>query len=259
MKLPFDNSLRGSMSFRQLEEEVKRRRQSSGWSDDDNYQNRNSSNKGNSRYYKTDSSSSVNNGGYSKYSPATQNNSANHWFQTISKPLGFALVFIATAACFSIFCAILRKTRRRRNAIAERDIGDGGVGLGGEKAPNLLRGRSRSRTPARILQSSSQSPPQPRKYRGQSLPEYADEGERYPSRSSLPPSHGHDISADYVPMVDMHAPPAAPRTANNNKTPNRGRSRSRTIGQEDQRTRSTSRSRKRSVPPPPIVRLTRRT
>jgi hypothetical protein len=258
MKLPFDKSLRGSSSFRRLEEEVKRWRQSAGWSDDDNYLNRNSSNKGNYRYYKTDSSSSVNNGGYSKYSPTTQNNSADHWFQSISKPLGFALVFIATAACFSIFCAILRKTRRRRNAIvAEKDVGDGGVGLGGEKASNLLRGRSRSRTPARTLQSSSQSPPQPRKYHGQSLPEYADEGERYPSRSSLPPSHGREITADYVPMVDMHAPTAAPRTVNNNKTPNRGRSRSRNIIQEDQRTRS--KSRRRSVPPPPIVRLTRRT
>jgi hypothetical protein len=247
MKLPIDDNLRGSSTTRQLEDEVEKQRQGAGWNDDDHFHKGNYRNKEYYNYFKMDNSS-VKSGGYSTNSPNAEHSSANHKFQSISKPLGFVLVFISMAACFSIFCAILRKARRKRIAIAEKEVDDGGVGIGGDKSANLLRGRSR--TPAGRLQSSS---PPPRKYRGQSRPEYGDESDRSTSRSSLPPSHGR--GGDYVPMVDQYAPNSAPRTVNN-KTPNRGRSRSRNIDPQDSRTRSKTRG--RSMPPLP-VKMTRRT
>jgi hypothetical protein len=244
MKLLIDTNLRGSSSVRQLEEEVETQRQGSGQGDDDHYRRGNYRNRDYYYYNKMDSSS-YKSGGYSTNSSSAEQGSVTHKFQAVSKPLGFVLVFISMAACFSIFCAILRKARRRRIAIAEKEADDGEIGLGGDKSSNLLRGRSR--TPSGRLQSSS---PPPRKYRGQSQDESV-------SRSSLPPSHGREIGGDYVPMVDQHAPNSAPRIVNNrNKTPNRGRSRSRNMDLQDSRARSKSRG--RSVPPPP-VKVTRRT
>lgn len=244
MKLLIDTNLRGSSSVRQLEEEVEQQRQGSGQGDDDHYQ-RGYRNRDYYNYNKMNSSS-YKSGGYSTNSPSFEQSSATHKFQAVSKSLGFVLVFISMAACFSIFCAILRKARRRRIAIADKEADDGDVGLGGDKSSNLLRGRSRTPSGGRLQTSS----PLPRKYRGQSQDESI-------SRSSLPPSHGREIGGDYVPMVDHHAPNSAPRIVNNSgKTPNRGRSRSRNMDVQDSRARSKSRG--RSVPPPP-VKVTRRT
>mmetsp|Transcript_28637 Transcript_28637/g.41003 ORF Transcript_28637/g.41003 Transcript_28637/m.41003 type:complete len:231 (-) Transcript_28637:205-897(-) len=209
MKSLHDGSLRGGSSSRRLED-VKKWRQTSGWNDDDFNQNDTDSNR---------------TGTYSIYTTAANKlSSANNWYQSISKPLGLALVCIAMGACLSIACAILRKTHRKKNAVIEEQE---------DKKSNLLSGRSR--TPSRE-QSEPSSPAGPVS-RGRSLTRYGD------GASVQSP----EISEGYVPMADAYSSKKNPIRAVSKNKDRRVSEQDAARSRSNQRGRAPSQSTKRRI------------